>query len=48
MSLNGQGKGLRETEVPEKLYDECLSPQGSMSERVYVRRPTGSTSQMRR
>jgi len=48
MSLNGQGKGLREIEVPEKFYDECLSPQGSMNERVYVRRPTGSTSQMRR
>ena len=36
LSLNGTGNGLRKIEVPEGLYDECLSAGGDV-ERVYVR-----------
>lgn len=38
LSLNGKGEGVREVVVPEGLYDECLSFQGIMDERVYVRK----------
>jgi DNA adenine methylase len=48
LSLNGEGKGLREVRVPEGLYDECLPVGGDMDERVYVRRAAGSSSQLRR
>lgn len=44
LSLNGEGKGLREIDVPEVLYDDRLSAGGDV-ERVYVR---GSSSHLRR
>ena len=46
LSLNGEGKGLREVHVPETLYDERLSAGGD-TERVYVRRAGGTSSQLR-
>lgn len=38
LSLNGNGKGLRDVPVPESLYDECRSVRGEMNERVYIKR----------
>jgi DNA adenine methylase len=49
VSLNGKGEGLREVQMPEGLYEECVPVPGGTEERIYVKwaGAGGSSSQLR-